>query len=122
MPDDFKPQDRTSEFDSMDIERNKVVCGLSYLGILFFLPLVACPDSMFGKFHANQALIIFIAEAVVSIAGTALRFMPFTGWSSAIIGTVGGLICGIFALMGLIFAFQGKAMEMPIIGSIKIIK
>jgi hypothetical protein len=39
-------------FDQADIEKNKTMAGLAYL--LFFLPLVACPDSPFGRFHANQ--------------------------------------------------------------------
>ena len=32
--------DITNQFAAEDIEKNKVVAGLSYFGILFFLPLV----------------------------------------------------------------------------------
>ena len=35
-----------------DIEKNKVMAGLSY--ILFFLPLIACPESKYGRFHATR--------------------------------------------------------------------
>ena len=31
----------SASFDPADIEKNKVIAGLSY--ILFFLPLIACP-------------------------------------------------------------------------------
>ena len=41
-----------------DIEKNKVVAALAY--IIFFLPLMVCPESPFGKFHANQGLVLLI--------------------------------------------------------------
>lgn len=49
--------DITQQFAPEDIQKNKVISALSYLGILFFLPLMAAPESRFGKFHANQSLV-----------------------------------------------------------------
>jgi len=37
--------------DPADVEKNKVMAGLAY--ILFFLSPIACPDSKYGKVHAN---------------------------------------------------------------------
>lgn len=123
MQENFRPKDRTNEFSEMDIEKNKVVCALSYLGILFFLPLVACPDSMYGRFHANQALLLFIAETVMSAIAVLTGFMPlFVRWSGNIITGIVGLLFGIAALLELIYTLQGKAMEIPVLGTIKIIK
>lgn len=39
-------------FEAEDIEKNKVLSAVAYL--LFFIPLLAAPDSKYGKFHANQ--------------------------------------------------------------------
>ena len=39
----------------------KVMSALAYLWILFFLPLVVCPDSKFGRYHANQGLVLLLA-------------------------------------------------------------
>ena len=50
--------DITNELDPADIEKNKAMGGLAYF--LFFLPLVACPESKYGRFHANQGLIYLI--------------------------------------------------------------
>ena len=58
----------------MDIENNKIISGLSYLGILFFLPLVAAPNSRFGKFHANQSLVLLISSVCVQILSYAFSF------------------------------------------------
>lgn len=45
-----------------DIQKNKTMAGLAYL--LFFLPLVACPESEYGKFHANQSLLLWLVAIV----------------------------------------------------------
>jgi len=97
-----------------DIENNKIVSALAY--IIFFLPLIVCPDSPFGKFHANQGLMLFI----VSVVGcTILSFIPIIGW---IILPFYSLVIFIFAIMGIVGALNGKAKELPIIGKYKLLK
>lgn len=112
-------------FDPQDIEENKVISGLSY--ILFFLPLVVCPTSKFGKFHANQSLVLLITAICGNIAISILSSI-FISISIALglITTLLGLIFGIgilvFYILGLINGFNGRAKELPIIGRIKVIK
>lgn len=103
-------------FDQEDIEKNKVIAGLSYLWILFFLPLVACPDSKFGRFHANQALVLFIISTAGSLV---LGIIPILGW---ILLPFFGIACFVFMILGMINGFTGKAKELPLIGTIKILK
>lgn len=105
------------EFDPADIEKNKAMAGLAY--ILFFLPLIACPDSKFGKFHANQGLLLLITNVVVAIVNVILGFIPFIGW---LIGFLLWIGCVALFVMGLINGFTGKAKELPLIGKIRIIK
>jgi Predicted membrane protein len=119
--------DRTNEFDSADIEQSKVVSALSYFGILFFLPLIAAPNSKFGKYHANQALVFFLAVAalniVLQILSTILLFIPILGWIiSALLRGVVNLGVFILFIYQLVNTFGGKAMEIPVINTIKIIK
>lgn len=102
------------KFDPADIEKNKTMAGLAYL--IFFLPLVACPESKFAKFHANQALVLLI----VAIAGNIiLGIIPILGW---ILLPFFGIAVFIIAIMGLINGFGGKAKELPIIGKYRIVK
>jgi len=102
------------DFDPVDIEKNKVMAGLAYL--LFFLPLIACPNSPFGKFHANQSLLLLI----VCIAGNIiLGLIPIIGW---ILLPVFGIATFIFFIIGLINGFQGKAKKLPLFGQFTIIK
>jgi uncharacterized membrane protein len=101
-------------FDSADIEKNKTMAGLSYF--IFFLPLIACPESRYAKFHANQALLLLI----VSVAGNIiLTIIPIIGWILIPILWIG--IC-IFGIIGLINGFSGKAKRLPLFGQFTIIK
>jgi uncharacterized membrane protein len=104
----------TVTFDTADIEKNKIIAGLAY--IIFFLPLLACPDSKYGRFHANQALILFI----MSVAGTIiLSIIPIIGWLLLPVFSIAILI---FAIIGLINGIGGKAKELPLIGKFKLLK
>lgn len=97
-----------------DIEKNKTVAGLAY--ILFFLPLLACPDSPFGKFHANQGFLLLL----FSIAGNViLSIIPFLGWVVLPFFTIAILI---IAIISLISAMNGNSKELPVIGKIRIFK
>ncbi|KAF0227579.1 MAG: hypothetical protein FD133_1380 [Erysipelotrichaceae bacterium] len=101
-------------FDASDIEKNKVIAALAYL--IFFLPLLAAPDSKFGKFHANQGFWILIAGIIVSYI---LRFIPLIG------GLLNGVLSlGLFVLIVYLAynAYSGKAFELPVVGNIVIFK
>ena len=112
-------------FDLEDIEENKVMSGLSY--ILFFLPLLVCPNSKYGKFHANQSLVLLITTICGNIAISILTSI-FTSISFALgllttfLGLIFGIIILVFLILGLVNAFNGKAKELPLIGKIKILK
>jgi uncharacterized membrane protein len=97
-----------------DVEKNKTMAGLAYL--LFFLPLITCPESRYAKFHANQGLLLWIA----GIAGTViLGIIPIIGW---ILMPVYGVVILILGIMGLVNGFGGKAKPLPLIGKFTILK
>lgn len=107
-------QNATPVFDPEDIEKNKVVSALAYL--IFFLPLIVCPDSPFGKFHANQGLILLI----VAFAGNViLNIIPVLGW---ILGVLFSLAILTLIILGLVNTLNGQAKELPVIGKFTIIK
>ncbi|MDD4171458.1 MAG: hypothetical protein PHQ94_04395 [Syntrophomonas sp.] len=101
-------------FDPGDIEQNKTMAGLAY--IIFFLPLIACPDSQFGRYHANQGLLLFILGFAGSLV---LSMIPIIGWLLLPIFGLGVLV---LAIIGLVNGFGGKAKELPIIGKYRLIK
>lgn len=102
------------EFSQEDIENNKIPAGLAY--IIFFLPLIVCPNSPYGKFHGNQALLLFLVALIGSVV---LSLIPIIGW---ILLPLFSLAILIFAIVGLINGFQGKVKRLPIFGNYTIIK
>ena len=118
------------EYDPRDVENTKVVCAISYIGFLFFIPLLAYPNSRFAKFHANQALVVFLFSVLIRVvcsfgAGIwwALPFLPnyvenLGSWMFNLAEWALPLAAGI---CGFINALNGKAKEIPIIGKINLV-
>ena len=114
----FESEDHTMEFDTQDAQDAKIWSVLAYFGILFFLPLVAVPNSAYGKFHANQGLILLIFYVTLTVLG--------------IIPIIGGILSGLVQLavsvciialivFGMVQAAQGKAKTLPVIGKFHLI-
>lgn len=134
-------KDHTDEFLGDEVANEKVVCGISYLWILFFLPLVTYPNSQYARFHANQSLLVLIASAILGAVGSiassiiygmltvpaeifdnAVTFTFFPHLISGIITAVCSLGGVALALFGLINTLNGKSKELPLIGHFRIIK
>lgn len=106
--------DVTAEIDPEDIKKNKIYAVLAYLGVLVLIPVFFAKESKFARFHANQGLVLFLIEIIaIPVLG-----IIFKGWILKIISA----ICLVFAVMGIIYAVQGKAKELPLIGNIKLLK
>ena len=113
--DQFKnAADTTAEYDQADINANKVMAVLAYIGILVLIPLFAAKDSKFARFHTNQGLLLFIVAIIASVISR-IHVIGF-------IGALIGFITFIFAIIGIVYAAQGKAKELPFIGKYKILK
>lgn len=113
--------DTTAEFDAKDIEDNKVMALLSYIGPLFLVPMLAAPRSKFARYHANQGLVLFLAELILGVAIWVLKFIPISlVWQ--IVGAVSGLVSLIYLILGIYNAVGGRAKELPLIGHIRLYK
>lgn len=106
--------DYTADQDPEDVKNNKVMAILAYIGILVLIPILCAKDSKFAKFHANQGLVLFIIEVICG----ALASVKLIGWIFDILGVV----AVIFAIIGIVYAAQGKAKELPVIGNWTILK
>ena len=107
--------DTTAEFDAADIENTKILSLFSYLGILLLIPLLACKDSKFARFHVNQGLVLLIAGLIASV----IALIPLVGW---IVSAVWSIIDLVLVILGIVNAVTGKAKELPIIGKFRILK
>ena len=109
--------DDTITPDPSDVEKNKVMAILAYLGCLCLVPLLAAKDSPFARFHTNQGLTLLLGWIII---GT-LDFMV-----SMWIVTMGLLAVrlGMFVLsiLGIVNAAGGKMQPLPLIGGITLLK
>ena len=119
--------DETSSYDASDIESNKIVAALSYLGILIIVPLLAAPQSKFARFHVNQGLLLLLISIVVNIVSGIVTVIA--AFIAEILATLVGFVFGVVSLVlfimliiGVVNAAQGKAKELPLIGKFRILK
>lgn len=92
----------TNEKKSMDpdIEKNKTVAALSYIWILFLIPLLGKKHSKFSQFHAKQGLILFLLSFVA--------WFPLIGWLI-------GLAIIVISVMGVLKSLEGVWWKAPYI-------
>lgn len=115
-------KDTTEEFEASDIEANKVMGILAYLSWLVIVPLLAAKNSKFARFHANQGLVLAIAEIIAVVILGILGRIPMIGWIFRIAESLVSLACFIIAILGIVNAANGRAKELPIVGSFKLLK
>ncbi|HLD10548.1 MAG TPA: hypothetical protein VJB89_00575 [Candidatus Nanoarchaeia archaeon] len=89
---------------------SKVFALISYLWVLFLIPLLIKKKDVFAHYHAKQGLMLFIAITIVW--GSA--YIPVLGWF--ILGPLGGLFCIILWIFGIYNTLKEKKEPIPIIG------
>ena len=92
-----------------DIDDNRVIAAIGYIGILALVPLVLKKDSDYAQFHGKQGLVLVIAWVINFIIG----IFPFIGWIIAFFVSIGLVI---LSVMGILKALQGEYWTMPYLG------
>ena len=113
----FNDLDTERSFDEFDIKRSEVLAIIAYMiPILFFLPAVSNKDSLYCKFHSNQALTWFITLIVLGFAFKIVGLIPIIGFIlSNILYPVAVLAIDAAFIIG---SHKGKAYRIPFIGSL----
>uniref|UniRef100_A0A7C4GAR2 DUF4870 domain-containing protein n=1 Tax=candidate division WOR-3 bacterium TaxID=2052148 RepID=A0A7C4GAR2_UNCW3 len=102
------PQNQTA---GDDVEKGKGIAWLSYLGILWLVPLLAAKENSFCKFHVKQGIMLTILGVAIWI----IAWIPFLGW---LLGGLVWLFIIIMAIIGIINAASGKYWKMPLLGGL----
>lgn len=110
----------------MEDSNDKVYGILSYIGILVLVPLLA-GKTQFARFHANQGLVLFIADIILGVLiGITTGVLSLLGVVGLVLGSIVsgvlGLCIFVMVIMGIINAANGEMKPLPVIGGIKLIK
>lgn len=100
-----QPQPEAPKSDDKDIQENKLMAALSYLGILVLIPLLVKKDSKFAQFHAKQGLVMLI----IFVIGWVIFWIPIIGWLLWLAVILADLVA-------LIQALSGKYWKIPVVG------
>lgn len=107
--------------EDRDIEEGKPLAWLSYLGLLFLVPLLALRESNFAQFHAKQGVAFFVGWIIGLIAMLIITFIlgliPIIGWIlDTLLWVLFWIFFAIMAILGIVRSLQGKYWKMPIFG------
>ncbi|MFA5248266.1 MAG: hypothetical protein WC415_03400 [Patescibacteria group bacterium] len=86
--------------DEKDATNNKYTAVLSYIWILFLIPLIMKKDSKFCQFHAKQGLVLFIISLI--------SWFPLFGW-------IIGIAVLVVSLIGVLKVLAGEYWNIPYI-------
>lgn len=98
---------------------------LAYFWILFFIPMILCPESKFGRYHANQGFLLLLFGIVTAIISGILgifTFVPVIGIILSIIGSILGIINLGYLIYGIYNVIGKKCKPLPFIGKYDLIK
>ena len=96
---------------SKDVEDNKIIAAISYLGVLAFIPLLLKKDSPFAQHHARQGLALFIVWIAWGIVGL---FFSLAKLSALV--SLGYLALVVVMIIGFSKAWKGELWQLPVIG------
>ncbi len=88
---------------------NKLLAALSYVNILFLIPLLFVQDDEFARFHAKQGARLFVCYAIARILGAIFS-----------IGWLVNILLVIMMILGIKNALNDKWEPLPYIGKFKL--
>lgn len=109
-----------------DIERHRPLATVAYLPFLCFVTLALAPHSKFARYHANQGLILLLAEflsasILICVELAFLFFHPYGAPIAVIMWLLYLLILTGYITIGLQYGFRGVCEPLPFIGRMKLI-
>lgn len=106
-----------------DATTKKIIYSLCYLfGILFFLPLILYKNDAEATRHANQGLVLLIFAVVGNVLFGILTIIPVLNIIFKVIAGLYSLALLILCIIGIVYVITDRNEELPILGSIHILK
>ena len=121
-----KKVDNTGNSNQNDQSNTILFSILSYIGILWLIPLLVEKNDKVVRFHVNQGIVLFIFDIIGSIAVGILSaifvFIPVISFLGVVIASLFGILCFVLMIIGIVNAATKSEKPLPIIGKFQILK
>ena len=121
-----KKVDNTGNSNQNDQSNTILFSILSYIGILWLIPLLVEKNDKVVRFHVNQGIVLFIFDIIGSIAVDILSaifvFIPVISFLGVVIASLFGILCFILMIIGIVNAANKSEKPLPIIGKFQVLK
>ncbi len=111
---------------SSKVLKNRLLSAMSYIGFLVFIPLCIRKERNTNRFHINQGLSLLLCEIVYFLlyllASTVLVNIPMWLYCLTAVMLSAMVIFAVYGIIGFISALMGENRQLPIIGSVRILK
>ncbi len=97
------------EATNREINEARPVAWLSYVSVLFLVPLFARRNNRFALFHARQGMILFAYKIGLIIASVILALFLI----GPLVWIVGSIILAVLCIMGIVKSALGKFWKCP---------
>ena len=111
-----------------DLKGKKFTACLSYLFWFTVIPMIYSTESKFVKYHANQGLVLAIAETIYLIVTVIISkiLWEFSKSMSLLVETTMLMVFigvfGLLSLIGIFYVIRGKKKPIPTFGHITLWK
>lgn len=90
-----------------------IVCYITLIGwLIAYFALYNKDKNSFSAYHLRQTLLLHILMFILNI----LSFLSLWGWTASVIVTILGIVLFIMWMIGLLYAVNGKAKPVPLVG------
>ena len=99
---------------------DKLMGVLSYLGILCLIPYFSKGQTSFVRFHAVRGLNLFLLELIATAAVWILSAISYS--LGSVIGWIVSMGSLAFTIIGIVNVANNEKKDLPIIGTIQLVK
>ena len=121
-----KKVDNTGNSNQNDQSNTILFSILSYIGILWLIPLLVEKNDKVVRFHVNQGIVLFIFDIIGSIAVGILSaifvFIPVISFLGVVIASLFGILCFVLMIIGIVNAANKSEKPLPIIGKFQVLR
>jgi len=116
---------RAIEVNPEDHKKTWLLAAVGYFYIFFLLPLVLAPNSAFARYHGNQSLTLFFVGTIWWFINAMAAWFAGAATSIQLVGWFVNslfLVPIIFSIIGMVNAYKGRAVPLPLIGRFTLLR